>query len=125
MKVQQSIPEMFALAISFVVYVCSFEGKVFKRGESDDEEEYEFEKEMVVENVFEGRWLGVFQEVKRMIWGREELRRVVVEGLTEFERVEVEKIERLRVTEHGIREIRRLRRCDVYGYCDIGMIWVL
>ena len=109
MKVQQSIPEMFALAISFVVYVCSFEGKVFKRGESDDEEEYEFEKEMVVENVFEGRWLGLFQEVKRMIWGREELRRVVVEGLTEFERVEVEKIERLRVTEHGIREIRRLR----------------
>ena len=67
------------MAISFVVYVCSFEGKVFKRGESDDEEEYEFEKEMVVE------------------------------GLTEFERVEVEKIERLRVTEHGIREIRRLR----------------
>ncbi len=46
MKVQQSIPEMFALAISFVVYVCSFEGKVFKRGESDDEEEYELLKKL-------------------------------------------------------------------------------
>lgn len=72
---------MFSIVISLVVYICSFEGKIFKLGESDDEEDYYLEKEKIIENIFDQKWLDMFHQTHFLILENSQLYATVLDRL--------------------------------------------